>query len=165
MNTLNTYDYHYRLIFYLDENASEHCIHNWHKLKIKCESGDNKDIVQQIQQYSKLEQNKSLHYLERSEGGLCGDNTGLHKEIRFRHIIMGQQLNGWFIPYKNDNNIVFNEIISTDIETWTYKDIDDLIYAFIKSANHVIGSKFVTGYIEMKNKTMFSEKYLESDSE
>ena len=63
------------------------------------------------------------------------------------------------------NNIIFNEIISTDIEKWTYAELDDLIYAFIKTANNYIGVDYVTGYIEMINKITFSDNYLDCDSE
>tara|TARA_B110001450_G_scaffold234564_1_gene238625 strand:+ start:352 stop:846 length:495 start_codon:yes stop_codon:yes gene_type:complete len=164
MNLLNTHNH--RLVFNLNEDAPKKYIEKWNEFKLECESGDNKHIVEKIKEYSKLEINQNLHYLERAEGGLGGNNNGIHKQIRFRHIFMGQQFNGGDIPYyKKDTNIIFNEIISTNIEKWTYDDLDDLIYAFIKTANYNVGSECVTGYIEMRNKTMFSEIYLDSDSE
>lgn len=163
MNLLNTHNY--RLVFYLDGDAPEKYIKKWNKFKLECESGNNKHIVEQIKKHCKLEINQNLHYLERVEGGLGGNNNEIHKQIRFRHIFMEQQLNGDIPYYKKDTNIIFNEIISTNIEKWTYDDLDDLIYAFIKTANYNIGSECVTGYIEMRNETMFSEIYLDSDSE
>ena len=58
-----------------------------------------------------------MHYLKRVERWLGGNNNGIHKQIRFRHIFMGQQLNGGNIPYykKCDTHIIINEIISTYI--------------------------------------------------
>ena len=164
MNILNTHNH--RLVFCIDGDTPEKYIEKWNEFKEKCESGDNKHIVEQIKEYSKLEINKNIPYLERAEGGLGGDNNGIHKQIRFRHIVMEQQINGTNIPYyKKDNNIIFNEIISTDTEKWNYNELDDLIYAFIKTANYNIGSECVTGYIEMINKTSFLDNYLDSDSE
>jgi hypothetical protein len=166
MNILNTHNH--RLVFNLDGDASEKYINEWNEFKIKCESGDNQHIVEQIKEYSKLEQIKNMPYLKRLEGGLGGNNNGIHKQIRFRHNFWKKENEGGNIPYyKKDTNIIFYEIISTDIENWTYNELDDLIYAFIKTANYNIGANpgCVSGYIELINKTTFSENYLDSDTE
>ena len=149
MNLLNTHNH--RLVFYLDGYAPEKYIKKWNEFNLKCESGDNKYIIDQIKEFSKLKINKNLHYLERVDRG---DNNVIHK-----------QFNGGNIPYYKKDNIIVYEILSTDIETWTYADLDYLIYAFIKIANSNVGSEWVTGYIEMKNKTMFSDIYFDSNSE
>ena len=149
MNLLNTHNH--RLVFYLDGYAPEKYIKKWNEFKLKCESDDNKYIEEQIKEFSKLEINKNLHYLERVDGG---DNNVIHK-----------QFNGGNIPYYKKDNIIVYEIISMDIEKLTYDDFDYLIYAFIKTANDNIGSEWVTGYIEMRNKTMFSDIYLDRDPE
>ena len=88
----------------------------------------------------------------------------MNKLIRFRHIFEGQQFNGC-IPYKNDTNIIFNEITSTNLERWNYSELDDLMYAFIKTANYIIGGNYVSGYIELRNKTSLYDSYLDSDSD
>ena len=164
MNLLNTYNH--RLVFNLDGDAPEGYIKKWGKFKIECESGNNKHIVEKMKENSKLEINKNIDYLERAEGGLGGNNNEIHKQIRFRLICGGQQINGENIPYyKKDTSIIFNEIISTDIEKWTYNELDDLIYSFIKTANYYMGTDCVSGYIELINKMMFSDSYLDSDSE
>lgn len=160
MYLLNTHNH--RLVFNIDGDAPENIYVKWNKFKIKCESGDNKHIVEKIKEYSKLENNKNITYLECEEGGFGGDNNIIHKQIRFRHIVMDLQFNGGNIPYyKKDTHIIFNEIISTDIEKWTYNELDDLIYAFIKTANYYMGTDCVSGYIELINKTTFLENYLE----
>lgn len=159
MNLLNTHNH--RLVFNIDRDVPEKYITKWNEFKLKCEGGDNKHIIEQIKEYSKLESNKNLPYLERVEGGLGGSNNLNNKQIRFRHIFMGQQLNGLNIPYKKDTSIIFNEIISTDLEKWTYEELDDLIRSFIKTANHYVEKEWVTGYIEIKNKKMFSDNYFE----
>ena len=41
----------------------------------------------------------------------------------------------------------------------------NLIYAFIKTANYYMGTKCVSGYIELINKTTLSDHYLDSDTE
>ena len=165
MYLLNTHNH--RLVFNLDGDAPEKYIKKWNKIKTECESGDNQHIVEQIKEYSKLEKIKNMPYLKMAEGGLGGDNNIIHKQIRFRHIFEGQQFNGGNIPYykKNDNHIIFNEIVSKEIEKWSYNELDDLIYAFIKTANNYMGTKCVSGYIELINKTTFLENYLDSDTE
>lgn len=165
MNLLNTHNH--RLVFNIDGDAPEKYIKKWNKFKIECESGNNQHIVEQIKIYSKLEKIKNIPYLKSAEGGLGGGNNRIHKQIRFRHIFEGQQFNGTNIPYykKHDMSIIFNEIVSTDIEKWSYNELDDLIYAFIKTSNYYIGAKCVSGYIELINKTTFSDNYLDSDTE
>ena len=162
MYLLNTHNH--RLVFKLDGYAQEKYIQKWNKFKIECESGDNQHIVNQIKEYSNLKNIKNMPYLKREEGGLGGDNNIIHKQIRFRHIFEGQQFNDGNIPYyKKDDYIIFNEIVSTDIEKWTYNELDDLIYAFIKTANYYMGNECVSGYIELINKTTFLDNYLDSD--
>jgi len=164
MNLLNTHNH--RLVFYLYGDDPEKYRKKWNEFKIKCESGDNKHIIERLKEYSKLEIIKNMPYLKRTEGGMGGNNNVIHKQIRFRHIFEGQQFNGRNIPYyKDDNHIIFNEIISTDIEKWTYNELDDLIYAFIKTANYYMKTACVSGYIELINKTTFSDHYLDSDTE
>lgn len=165
MELLNTHNH--RLVFNLVDGDSPEEYIKWNKFKIECESGDNQHIVEIIKEYSKLEKIKNMPYLKREEGGLGGDNNIIHKQIRFRHIFKGQQFNGGNIPYykKDDTYIIFNEIVSTDIEKWTYNELDDLIYAFIKTANYYMGTNCVSGYIELINKRSFLENYLDSDNE
>ena len=154
MYLLDTHNH--RLVFNLDGHASEKYIKKWNEFKIKCESGNNQHIVEQIKEYSKLEIIKNMPYLKRKEGGLGGDNNIIHKQIRFRYIFEGQQFNGGNIPYyKDDTHIIFHEIVSTDIEKWNYNELDDLIYAFIKTANYYMGTECVSGYIELINKNNF----------
>ena len=77
-----------------------------------------------------------------------------NKQIRFR------------IYYSdNDNDIILNKIESTDNEKWTYDELDDLLSAFIKTANSNIKANYVNGRIRMFNRRMLDDNYLESDSE
>ena len=163
MSILNTYIH--KLVFRIDKDAPKEFVKRWQEFKLKCEGGENKHIVEQIKDYCKLEKNKKLPYLNRSEGGMGGDENLLHKQIRFRHIFMGQKLNGIDISNYNDDDIVFNEIISTDSDKWTYEELDDLIYAFIKTSNYNVEADCVKGYIEMINENAYSDDYLNSDSE
>lgn len=160
MDILNTH-YH-RLVFRIDNNAPKEYMDRWKALKLKCEGGEsgpstpgpNKQIMEQMKEYCKLEQNKELPYLNRCEGGLGGDDNKLNKQIRLRHIIHGKLPNklngpGWEI-YQGDNDIVFNEIRSTDTENWTYEELDDIIYGFTKMANEYVKAECVDGFIELK---------------
>lgn len=167
MNILNTH-YH-RLIFYIDIDISKNGMNKWKKIKNDCENGDNKYIVEHMKYYYKLNTNKNLPYLNRCEGGIGGNDNNKHKQIRFRSFCNGQYLNGYnFGNTKIDNNIMFNEIISNDIDKWTYEELDDLIYAFIKTINYYISGGVgdcISGYIEMRNKNCMSDNYLDSDTE
>ena len=158
MNILNTHIYELR--FYIDNDAPEEYINRWKELKLKCENGDNKIIVEKIKSYCKLSINKELSYLERNEGGIGGNDNLENKQIRFREYFGNNDGR-----YKKDNDIILQEITSNDNEKWTYDELDDLVYAFIKTANFNIKEDCVNGYITMFNKRMLSDNYLESDDE
>ena len=130
MNLLNTHIHELR--FYIDKDAPEKYIKRWKEFKKKCENGENKHIVEQLKSYCKLENNKNLPYLKRVEGGLGGDD----KQIRFKMC-------------NSDNDIILHDIISTTDEKWNYDELDDLIYAFIKTANFNIKADCVNGNIKM----------------
>jgi len=129
--------YIYTLRFRLDKDAPDKYVEKWNNFKSVCESGKNKHIVEHIKDECELEQNKILPYLDRVEGGLGGNN----KQIRFR--------------YKNrrdediDEDIVMDQIWSTETDAWALEDLDDLISAFVKVAEYYVESECVNGYIEM----------------
>lgn len=110
MNILNTHIYELR--FYIDNDALEEYINRWKELKLKCENGDNKIIVEKIKSYCKLSVNKELPYLERSEGGLGGNNNKTNKQIRFKDKFSYDN----FRDTCNDNVIILHEITSSDNE-------------------------------------------------
>lgn len=153
MSILNTHNH--RLVFCIDDDAPEEYIKRWNEFKSKCESGKNKHIVEQIKEYCKLETNKIMPYLNRMEGGIGGDNNVIHKQLRFRNSIFDI----------NDNHVIFDQVMNTDIEKWTYDELDDVIYAFTKTANYNVKADCVRGYIEMRNNDSYSDNYLDSDSD
>jgi hypothetical protein len=137
----------------MDTRAPKKCMKQWKALKQKCEDGDegeNKHIVEQMKCHCKLESNQHLPYLIRTEGGLGGDNNTTDKQIRFRMSIFEGE----------DNDIVFGEICNTNVEMWTYEELFDLIRAFTKTANHIVGADWVSGCIEITN----NDEYI-SDSD
>lgn len=152
MKILNTHIH--ELIFNIDKDAPSEYMKRWIDLKIKCENGENKHIIEQLKGYCNLNTNRVLPYLNRYEGGLGGNDNLVNKQIRFK----GFQ--------RDDNNdIILHEIISTDNEKWTYDELDDLIRAFIKMANFNIQAECVNGRIVMFNKNMLDDNYLENDNE
>lgn len=154
MNILDTYSH--KLIFNIDYNAPKKYKEKWNEFKLKCESGNNEYIVERMKHYCRLETNKNLPYLDRVEGGLGGNNNVIHKQIRFR--------SGSYSSYSKEyTTIMLDQIISTDIEKWTYNELDDLIYAFIKTANYYMNEECVEGYIGMFNNKILNDS--ESDSE
>lgn len=143
MNLLNTYIYELR--FYIDDDAPKDYMKRWHEFKLSCENGENEHIVKQIRGHCKLGSNKKLPYLDRVEGGMGGNNNLTNKQIRFRCHLK---------PRYIDKNIILDEIISSETEKWTYSELDDLIYGFIKTANCFIKGEYINGCIEMINKKM-----------
>jgi len=158
MDIVNTHNH--RLIFRIDNDAPEEYMKIWKEFKLKCENGDNKHVVEQIKSYCKLEKNKTMPYLNRSEGGMGGGDNILHKQLRFR-----DDMHGMSSSICADNDIMFSEIMNTEHEKWTYEELDDIIYAFTKTANYHVKTDCVSGYIELKHTDTETDDYLDSDSE
>jgi len=151
MNILDTHEH--KLCFRIDKDAPPDYMKRWKTFKQKCESGENELIVEQIKGYCKLKQNKNLPYLNRKEGGMGGNNNIIHKQVRFRDYNLWSKL-----PKYIDNDIIIDMVYNTETEKWTYDELDDLIYAFIKTANYNVQAECVRGCIEM-----FSPKMLHDD--
>ena len=152
MNILETHTHYLTFKIESTYNAPKNIINKFNKIKQDCENTNNKCIIDEIKNYYKLESNKCLPYLDRSEGGLGGNNNQTNKQIRFR------------IPSTGEitNNILLY-VYNSDLEKWTYSELDDIIYAFIKVLNNKLNVECIDGYIEMRNKNTFYDDYLDSD--
>ena len=157
MNIINTHEH--RLVFRIDNDAPNEYIKKWEEFKFNCECGEscptpgsNKNILERMKEYCKLEENKKLPYLKRWEGGLGGNNNIENKQIRFRDYRLWSKL-----PNYVDNNIIFDQITNGKNELWTYEELDDIIYGFIKTANYFIGAECINGYIELKNRNGYKD--------
>lgn len=144
----------YKLRFRIDTDAPTDYMNRWKKLKYDCDNGDNKYIVEEMKTYCKLESNKTLPYLQRTEGGFGGNDNIMNKQIRFR------------ICWSNiDNDIILDQVDNTETEKWTYDELDDIIRALTKTFNYFVESECVNGVIEISNKKSMSDDYLDSDDE
>ena len=85
-----------------------------------------------------------------------GNSNILNKQIRFRYNINYPK--EFIMPNDRDNNIIFDQILNAGGEIWTYEELDDIIYGFIKTANEIIKAECVNGFIELKNKNGYDEK-------
>jgi len=158
MNIIDTHEH--RLVFRIDTDAPKEYIKKWKDFKLECEGGEsgpstpgpNKKILEQIKENCKLEENKNLPYLKRSEGGLGGNNNIENKQIRFRDYELWSKL-----PMYVDNNIIFDQITNGKKELWSYEELDDIIYGFIKTANDFMGAECINGYIELKNRDGYED--------
>ena len=158
MNIIDTREH--RLVFRIDTDAPKEYIKKWKDFKLECEGGEsgpstpgpNKKILEQIKENCKLEENKKLPYLKRSEGGLGGNNNIENKQIRFRDYELWSKL-----PMYVDNNIIFDQITNGKKELWSYEELDDIIYGFIKTANYFMGAECINGYIELKNRDGYKD--------
>ena len=142
--------YVYKLRFRIDKGVPKEYIKHWKHLKKQCERGNNKQIIENIKEFCQLEQNQNLPYLLCREGGIGGDDNQVNKQIIFRQIFWMKQT--------IDNDIIMDEISDTEIEKWTYEELDDLILAFIKVIEFYIKwepctkGSIIEGCIEMTNK-------------
>jgi hypothetical protein len=143
------------LRFKINSDAPQ--IHNdkWIKFKNICESGKNKEIVEDWLKNCKIESVKNMPYLERSEGGIGGNNNQKNKQLRFRK----QQQN---YSSNLDNDIVFDNIISGENEKWSIDELDDLIRGFRRIANDYVGENCIEGHIEMVNRDSLDDYYLDN---
>ena len=142
-----------QLRFKLDSDAPQEYINRWLKLKSICESGENKEIVEDWLQNCQIESIKNMPYLKRLEGGIGGDDNLKNKQLRFRE---EEPKYSW----KIDNDIVFDNIISGENEKWTLDELDDLIRGFRRIANNYVESDCIKGCIEMIINKSFNDNYL-----
>ncbi|MDB4769389.1 hypothetical protein OAG24_00340 [bacterium] len=146
MNLLTNFKH--RLRFYADNDiysAPDKSINNWKKLKETCEDGQVENIVGEMRDCYKLEQNKNLQYLDRVEGGI-GDNSNIeNKQLRFRCKRLTM------MPTQNDAHILIDQIsdANSGAERWTYEELADVIQAFVKVANELVEEDCVHGCIEL----------------
>ena len=152
MNILETH--RHTLRFGLDSDAPTIYIERWKEIKMKCENGNNKYVVEQIKNNCKILSNKNLPYLERCEGGLGGNDNLLNKQIRFR---MKTRI-------KYDNDILLH-ISNTKTQKWSYDELDDIVRSFTIVLNNKMRSPCINGCIEMINEKAFGDKYLDSDTD
>lgn len=152
MNILETH--RHTLRFRIDSDAPTKYIERWKEIKMKCENGNNKYVVEQIKNNCKIVSNKNLPYLERYEGGLGGNDNLLNKQIRFR---MKESV-------KYDNDILLH-ISNTETQKWSYDELDDIIRSFTIVLNNKMRSPCINGCIEMKNEKAFGDEYLDSDTD
>lgn len=156
--SLNTKDYVYKLRFSIDKDSPRDYMERWFVFKKYCESGKsgkNQLVVERIKEKCQLPLIKGLSYLNRSEGGIGGDNNQKNKQIRFRDGFMYTQKH---MEWQYDNDIVLDQICSTETEQWTYEEMNDLLSAFIKVSEYYVnyeGCGCIRGCIEMTPQEMY----------
>jgi len=150
----------HKLRFRIDTDAPIDYMSRWKKLKYDCDNGDNNYIVEKMKTYCKMVSNKTIPYLQRTEGGFGGNDNIMNKQIRFR--ICWCNSNNSQI---SDNDILLDQVNNTETEKWTYDELDDIIRALTKTFNYFVESECVNGVIEISNKKSMSDDYLDSDDE
>jgi hypothetical protein len=135
-------NYIHQLRFRIDSDAPNNYIKKFKKLKEKIENGDNNHFSCKIKDYCKLESNRNLPILNRMEGGLGGNNNIINKQIRYRHNLK---------KYLDNYNDIILSVQNSDIEKWTFEELDDIIYVFIKIFNTYMNTECINGCIELIN--------------
>ena len=52
-----------------------------------------------------------------------------------------------------------DEIVNGENEIWTYEELDDIIYGFIKTANKIVEAECINVIIELMNKNGYGDLY------
>ncbi len=160
MNILDTHIHYLR--FRINCLATKKCIDKWKKIKQNCENGNNVHIIEQIKNCCMSELNKKIKKLDIVEGGFnVSDNINdceIHKQIRFRYYVNNNTNNLTDNLIDIDNDIVL-DVHNTDTEKWTYNELDDIIYAFIKICVDCMHTNCVDGCIEMVNNNVINDDY------
>lgn len=144
------YNYNHVLRFTLSNYIENVKIYNKFKeLQKELEYYKNKNFIDEftknILANCKLESNKLLPLLKRCEGGFGGDSNLNNKQIRYRNIFIHCKLSTY------DNDIILNVYDSDSAkEIWTYDELDDIVQAFIITAEDHIGYKCVKGCIQLE---------------
>lgn len=94
----------------------------------------------------KLESNKLLPILNRCEGGFGGDDNLNNKQIRYRNILFNDYYDKLS---KYDSDIILN-VYNTLKEIWTYDELNDIVQAFIITAEDYIGCECIHGCIQLE---------------
>lgn len=158
MNILDTHNY--KLRFRIDRNIPPCFKERWNSFKYDCESGNNEKIIEQIKSFCKIDTNKKMLYLQNKSGGL-GYHLPNSKQIIFRSINHNKRK----IYKSKDHDIVFEQINSSNNEKWTYEELDDLVNAFVTTANAYIQSNCVHGCIELtKCISFYNNFYMNSNN-
>ena len=63
---------------------------------------------------------------------------------------------------KLDNNIILY-VYNTDIEKWSYNELDDLIRSFNKVLNNKMNCECINACIEIRNENTFDDDYFDSE--
>lgn len=133
-------NYIHQLRFRIDTDAPPKYLNKFKKLKYEIENLNNQHFSFQIKEKCKLLINQNLNILDRFEGGLGGDNNITDKQIRYRTK-----------PYYQNDNDILIYVQNSNIEKWTYEELDDIILSFIKVCNNYMDTKCVNGCIELIN--------------
>lgn len=154
MNILDTHIH--KLCFKIKDYDLEDIIKSkWKILKNKCETGDNEDITQMILNNLQTENNTNMQILKNSCGGFSIND----KEITFKHC--GTK-NNFMCDYgfssfsgdnndndnnhndNNDNDILL-DVANSQNEKFTYEELDDISFAFVKMAYQFTNANFICG--------------------
>jgi len=133
-------DYDYSIRFSLIPYSINESKTKWKELKNKCENGNNESIANEWVSLCNSELKDSFTFINSLEGGIR-HNT--NKTCHFRYS---------FSDEYDDNYIVMRYFNNSESGKWKYEELDNLINAFEKMANGVVGGVYVSGSIVMSKK-------------
>ena len=128
------------LCFMLDSNASSVLQSRWNTFVMHCHGMLFSVDVNKWLSFCRLESNRNIPPLECSEGGIGGNDKQTNRQIRFK------QRYGTVDENKKTIAMV---VSSTKEEKWTFKELEDLVYAFCRYANEIVHETCVNGIIQI----------------
>jgi len=147
-------NYTCKLRFCIEKWATKKYKEKWiNKLKKICDGGseNNKYISKLMLSKCSLDSNKNLPILNRSEGGIGGNDNLTNKQIRYQDSIMDELKEDY-----NENDIKLN-ILNSNVEKWTLEELDDILKAYTKVFNEYMCEKCTIGTIELVNNNLLYE--------
>jgi len=163
-NIMNIMDnYICKLRFRIEKAAPEKYRTKWaNDLKKNiCDGGCEKNHIITRKMLSKcsLDVNKNLPLLNRSEGGIGGNCNLTNKQLRYQDFILNQYNEDY-----NQNDIIIN-VINSNVEKWSFNELDDIRKAYIKVFNNFMCEKCTIGSIEFYDPKNLYDSDCSDDSE
>lgn len=137
-------NYIHQLRFRINSDAPSHYLDLFKKLKYEIECKNNEYISFITKEKFKLEINENIPILRRIERGF-DDNEQICYQLFEKNIY--------------DNDIIIY-IQNSNIEKWSYEELDDIVLSFIKLCNNYMNTQCVNGCIELINYNHLNNDYL-----
>lgn len=133
-------------------NMPNKLLKKWNDLKTKCHGSQhkNEEFMERWIECCQLDSNQQLLILNRSEGGIGGDDNRKNKQLRMYDDYDGNKSRYNSTPSDYTDIIVCEMTNGTD-EQWTDEELKDLIDSFLQMVAEYIGCEdYASGYVKIQ---------------